>query len=98
MRHDLDFFEQFGAIFRDTWRDVAACADTEDDIFFNPDREEQAERICGQCPVWADCVDDAVYYDDGGYRGMDEKSRSSIIMHRKRNIKSLQHDLGLLDE
>lgn len=98
MRNDLDFFQQFGSIFRDEWRNFAACADIEEDIFFDDLRVEQAERICDQCPVWADCMDDAMYYDDAGFRGMDEKSRSSIIMHRKRNIKALQYDLGILDE
>jgi hypothetical protein len=98
MRCDLDFWEQFAATFTDPWREFAACIDTPEHVFLDPEYEDQAQRFCDQCPVWRDCLDDAIYYDDGGHRAMSEKERSSIIMHRKRNIKAFHYDLGLLDE
>lgn len=98
MRCDLDFFTQFGSIFKDKWRDHAECIDAPEYVFHEPEYTEQAQQFCEQCPVWAECLDDALYFDDGGYRALSEKERSSITMHRKRNIKAFQYDLGILDE
>jgi hypothetical protein len=98
MRYDLDFWTQFGATFTDEWREQAACLDIPIDTFLEPGHETEAERICSQCPVFYDCLEDALYYDDAGWRAISEKDRSSITMHRKRSIKSFKHDLGILDE
>lgn len=99
MRYDIDFWTQFGATFTDEWRDHAACLDIDEDIFFEEEYEEQANRICNQCPVFYECLEDAIFYDDSeGFRALSAKGRNSIIMHRKRTIKAFKYDLGILDE
>lgn len=42
-----------------TWREHASCTSTPD-LFFNPRQEQQAKRVCGTCPVKADCLPDAL--------------------------------------
>lgn len=99
MRYDLDFWTQFAATFTDEWRSEAACIDINPDVFFEEGYEEQAERICSQCPVFYECLEDALYYDDNeGHRALNAKQRNSIAMHRKRTIKSFKCDVGILDE
>lgn len=44
------------------WRDSALCAQTDPELFF-PDKGESsltAKRICGQCPVREECLQDAI--------------------------------------
>ena len=99
MRSDLDFWTQFASVFTEKWRSQAVCIDMNADIFFEEGYEEQAQRICSQCPVFYDCLEDALYYDDSeGHRALSQKERDSISMHRKRTIKAFKCDLGILDE
>ena len=100
MRYDLDFWTQFAAVFTDEWRSKAVCLDIANpDVFFEDEYEEVCQRICAQCPVFYECLEDALYYDDNvGYRALSEKERQSITMHRKRTIKAFKCDLGMLDE
>lgn len=105
MRYDLTFWEQFAPVLTDRWREFAACIDTPEYVFFyepdDPDYEvyqQRAQNICDSCPVWADCLDDAIYHDDCGHRAMNQKARESIIMFRKRNSKAFEYDLGILNE
>ncbi|HEX5567406.1 MAG TPA: WhiB family transcriptional regulator [Streptomyces sp.] len=43
----------------DTWRDFAACRETDPDLWFpesgNSNAARAAKRICARCPVIADC-------------------------------------------
>lgn len=89
----------------DRWREFSACQDTPEYVFFyeadDPDYDAYAARaqsICDSCPVWADCLDDAIYHDDAGHRALSEKARASIVMFRRRNTKAFEHDLGILNE
>lgn len=98
MRYDLTFWEQFAPVLTDKWREHAECVDLPEYIFHDDDYTEEAQRVCDQCPVWRECLDDAIYHDDGGHRAMSEKARNSVIMHRKRNAKAFEYDIGTLDE
>jgi WhiB family redox-sensing transcriptional regulator len=54
------------------WRDYAACLGEDTEIFY-PDKGRspaQARRICGQCPVQAECLNDAFLSNERfGVRG-----------------------------
>lgn len=55
-----------------TWRDRAACADSDPELFFsdNDALVLAALDICGQCTVVEDCLQDAIDYSDTyGVRG-----------------------------
>lgn len=95
----FDFFDLFGAVFNRDWADDAYCGgNTREEIFLEEEHLEVAKRFCDRCPVRRQCLDDALYYGDGGTRaGFTEKERESIIMHRRRNSKAFQYDLGLID-
>jgi glutaminase len=98
VKGDIDFFKVFGAVFTTEWRNEAKCLDLDDDtLFFDLDREEEAELYCSDCPVKLQCLDDALYYNDAAHRCLTENERKSILMHRKRHVKAFCYDLGLLD-
>lgn len=44
-----------------SWRDSAACADADTDIFFDPTRVDEALHICDTCPVILDCREYATF-------------------------------------
>lgn len=60
----------------ETWRDQAACAGSEPDIFTEGEsdhdlvgvgrkrRREIAFGICDRCPVVTECLDDAIAHQD----------------------------------
>lgn len=39
-----------------SWRDAAACRDSDSDTFFNPALQERAKSICAECPVSLQCL------------------------------------------
>lgn len=43
-----------------TWRDEAACWDTDPAVFFDYRRHDEAKAICAGCPVTAECLDYAL--------------------------------------
>ena len=45
-----------------SWRNRAACAGTDTDLFFDPYRTDEALAICDQCPVVEDCLEYAAWY------------------------------------
>lgn len=46
---------------RESWRDIAACADTEDpEVFFDRNCRSTAARICGRCAVRSECLADVM--------------------------------------
>ena len=95
MRGDVDFFAVFGAIFKDEWRDEALCSEYSNAIFFEEEFEDIAQDICDSCPVRLQCLDNAIAFNDGGFRCYSEKTRKSIVMHRKRHAQAITHDVGL---
>ena len=58
----------------DGWREVAACAETDPELWF-PSKGgangRAAKKICGGCPVQAECLQDALESGDvlHGIRG-----------------------------
>lgn len=42
------------------WRLHAACDGTDLDLWFNPERADEALTYCGQCPVRDDCLESAL--------------------------------------
>lgn len=95
----FDFYDLLAAVFARDWTDNAYCGgNPHEKIFLDPEFEDTAKGFCAKCPVRRECLDDALYYGDGGFRGgLNEKERDSIIMHRRRNSKAFQFDLGLID-
>ena len=97
MNSEIDFaFEQLADIFLPGWREDAACAPEDQDIFFEKEHEARAKAICKFCPVRLECLNNAVYYRDGGVRGgMNEKERQSVVAAHRRYALAFKHDLGL---
>ncbi|WP_419179545.1 WhiB family transcriptional regulator [Rhodococcus opacus] len=78
------------------WRTLGLCYGTKRSVFFSPDnerrharrrRETQAKRICGRCPVIAECREHALQAAEsfGVWGGMSEaeRSRSGRRDHRR---------------
>lgn len=38
-----------------SWQEHAACVDSNPEIFFDPDRYEEALQVCRRCPVRVQC-------------------------------------------
>ncbi len=51
------------------WKEVGACRDLENDLFFNPATETLAKRICKECPVRRACLTYAVERMEKGVWG-----------------------------
>lgn len=71
----------------DDWRDLAACRDTDPDLFFpvgttGPAIEqiENAKAVCGQCEVRESCLEFALTtnQDSGIWGGTSEEERRKI--------------------
>jgi WhiB family transcriptional regulator, redox-sensing transcriptional regulator len=45
------------------WRDQAACADTDPNLFHNPRRITAAKAVCATCPVLAECRQDQLDWE-----------------------------------
>lgn len=72
----------------ETWREQALCREVDPEIFFPPKGASirTAKRICGLCPVAADCLAEALTYrvtDDYGIRGgLSERERKALRRER----------------
>lgn len=99
-----DGFPNLTRIGDQQWRNRAACGGVEngDAIFFAPDPEDDdgswtpdaALAYCNICPVWAECLDDALLSNDSGVRGRTtEADRNTIERFQKRTKKYLEFDL-----
>ena len=71
----------------DEWRDLAACRDTNPDLFFpvgttGPAIEQiaQAKAVCSECPSRAPCLEFALMtnQDSGVWGGTSEEERRKI--------------------
>ncbi|NGO70208.1 WhiB family transcriptional regulator [Streptomyces boncukensis] len=69
------------------WRESAACADEDPDLFFplgssGPGlrEREQAKRVCSRCPVKAECLEWALRLGGPGgiWGGLDENERAEL--------------------
>ena len=77
----------------DDWRDLAACRDTDPDLFFpvgttGPaiDQIESAKAVCRQCPVMDACLEFALAsnQESGVWGGTSEEERREIRRARSR--------------
>lgn len=83
---DLTAVEQIAESSR--WRELAACADEDPELFFPTGssgpaqrQEQQAKAVCARCPVLARCRQDALESRDvhGVRGGMTEGERLAIL-------------------
>lgn len=94
---------------RDEWRDHAACAEMEEEIFYLPENESRAKAICAGCPVRIECLDDAFYYKDidpttvipgdetpGIRGGLNWSEQLTVLRHRNRYDPHLRLDVSEL--
>ncbi len=51
------------------WKDIGACKDLENNLFFNPDTEALAKQICKVCFVRRACLTYAVERKEKGVWG-----------------------------
>jgi len=80
------------------WMDQAACADIGPGLFYprgeKPDAGyyDEARRICGGCPVRAECLDYALAVDDrfGMWGGLSPQEREKV--RKQRGIKRIGED------
>lgn len=64
------------------WTPQAACRNSEpDDLFVQGAAQQQAKRICQQCPVVAECLADALDHrtEFGVWGGMTERERRAML-------------------
>lgn len=86
-----DFYESMAEVFTAKWRRYAACQDSSLD-FLEEQQYSEAKKLCDGCPVGVECLDSAIYYDDGGLRFLTPKERNSVVMHRRRHAQSFTYD------
>ena len=72
----------------DSWREVAACAETDPDAFFPAKGESSrpAKQLCGGCPVKWECLEDALNTDDvrhGVRGGLGPRDRVKLLRGRQ---------------
>ncbi len=69
-----------------TWRDSAACRDTDPESFFDERMFPELRRsFCQQCPVRGDCLQEALNNRDAGlWGGTSQQARNAILRGRPR--------------
>lgn len=79
------------------WNSFANCRGLEEGystkVFIEEGREEEAKAFCDGCAVQLECIEDAIKWDDGGFRGISEKDRKSVVRHRSRYYRHFFYDL-----
>lgn len=58
------------------WMDQAACKDVDPAVFFRPQKQAAAKRICGDCPVTKECDAFAGEGAHGVWGGTSPKDRA----------------------
>jgi len=93
---DVDeFYIGLAELFTSEWRSHANCADKDSKFFFDESFFSEGKKICLNCPVRIECLDSALYHNDGFLRGgLTESERNSVELHRKRHLASFRFDLG----
>jgi WhiB family redox-sensing transcriptional regulator len=81
-----EFYKKVAAVFTSEWRDHALCLDTEEGLFFDPDRVEEAKTFCDKCPCRMECLNDAISFGDSmGVRGgLTEEERVKLTARQRR--------------
>lgn len=96
-----DLVEAMESAANDEWREFASCKGLETPYFIkvfigeedeDPD-EEQASAFCNACCVQLECMEDAIKWQDGGFRGISEMDRERALRHRKRYNQHFLYDL-----
>lgn len=93
---DIDpyLFDSFVAIFKDKWRQHGSCRGQDPQTFFQEEDNELLRSLCDVCPCRIECLDDALYFRDGGFRaGFSEKERRSVVFYRRRHHKTYLYDM-----
>ncbi|MBE2998725.1 WhiB family transcriptional regulator [Nocardiopsis sp. HNM0947] len=69
-----------------TWRTRAACRDEDTELFFDEDRQAEAQQVCAACPVRTDCFDAALatYEKYGVWGGATTHART---VERRRRLR-----------
>lgn len=100
MSSDIDnFYNSLADVFKSNWRSFSNCIGKDLDIFYSEDHIDQAKKICSACSVRVECLDNALYFNDGFIRGgLTEKERNSVELHRKRHLAAFRYDLEKTDE
>ena len=70
---------------RSLWRSEALCVGFPIELFFEPENEPEAVRICQQCPVRHECLAEALmltkktpYQTEGIWGGLNAAQRSKL--------------------
>ena len=87
-----DFYQAMAELFTAPWRDYASCINAELDWFIEEDLFDKGKQRCDSCPVAIECLDSALYFDDGGLRYLTPQERNSITMHRRRHAQAFLYD------
>ena len=90
-----EFFDSLAEVFTAEWRDYASCSQHDSKLFFEESFYSEGKKVCSGCSVRVECLDSALYFNDGFLRGgLTEKERNSVELHRKRHLASFRHDIG----
>jgi len=69
------------------WRDEALCRQTDPELFFPGKGEscEPAKRVCGRCPVLAECLRHALDHgeNDGVWGGTSPRQRRALAQQHR---------------
>ena len=74
----------------DDWAGAAACGGSQpDELFVRGADQHRAKRVCGACPVQAECLAEALdnQIEWGVWGGMTERERRSLL-RRRPNVQS----------
>ena len=74
----------------DDWASAAACGGSRpDELFVRGADQHRAKRVCGACPVQAECLAEALdnQIEWGVWGGMTERERRSLL-RRRPNVQS----------
>ena len=96
---DIDpyLLEKVTALFKAEWTKFASCSGLSDSMFFDRDEYGDLVELCEGCPVRLECLDDAIYFGDEGFRaGLTEEERNKVLLYRKRHRANFFSDV--LDE
>lgn len=76
------------------WRSRAACLGMDVNIFFEYGRRERdirrARRVCQECPVRAECLNENLDIRFGMYGGMTEFDRAALKRRMRRQARLAQ--------
>ena len=100
MSSDLDnLFTAVADVFKASWRSSANCSGKDLKYFYDPEFIDEGKKICLNCAVRVECLDNSIHFNDGLLRGgLTDKERNSVELHRKRHLAAFRYDLEKSDE